>query len=60
VIGEKWDIPRMLAWNKVMGGLPPLAFMVGRFIGYEVVDTKPVDPEEHNADLISKIMGGAR
>jgi hypothetical protein len=34
-IDEQWDQPRLEAWNRLMGGMPPLAVMVGSYIGYK-------------------------
>jgi hypothetical protein len=53
-------LPRLAAWSRYTGNLPPLQMMVGWYLGYE--KPKSASPkltkEEHEAQLISSLMGG--
>jgi hypothetical protein len=56
-IGQQWDLPRLAAWNRMTGNLPPLAMMVGRYLGYKApdVETKPMTQEEHAKRLLGQL-----
>ncbi len=59
-IDEHWDIPRVLAWHRLMGGAPPLQRMVAAFLGYKFDEAsgQEMSMEEHAARLIKGITGG--
>jgi hypothetical protein len=47
-----------MAWNKHMGGLPSLAVMVGRYLGYKPPEgpQKEMTQEEHAARLMGSLL----
>jgi hypothetical protein len=56
---QTWTIPRVLKWYQTTRGFPPLAVMVGSYIGY-----KPNDPDnvlgkrETDEEAAKRILGG--
>lgn len=58
-IGQQWDIPRLNAWNRARGILPPLDTMIAAFLGYELPkpETERLSVEEHGKKLVEQLMG---
>jgi hypothetical protein len=56
-IGWEWDLPRLAAWNRMTGKMPPLAIMVGRYLGYKPpeADTSKLTQEQHAARLLGQL-----
>ncbi len=56
-VGQHWDMPRLNAWNRMTGHLPPLHLMVGRYLGYKKkeAEAKPLTPEEHAKRLLGQL-----
>lgn len=50
----------MLAWNELLGGLPPLSVMVGKCLGYKLSEApqRRETDEEAAARLIGGLTGG--
>jgi hypothetical protein len=54
-IDLEWDIPRLDAWTRSIGRLPPLQAMVGRYIGYPMPESP--DPKLSPDDAAARLMG---
>lgn len=60
VIGQEWDIPRLLAWQRTIGNLPPLQHMIGAYLKYKLPEREktPLSKEDHAERLIMGLIGG--
>ena len=58
-MGREWDLPRLQAWTRTIGRLPPLQAMVGRYLGYDMpkATEEKLTDEEHAAKLIAAFTG---
>jgi hypothetical protein len=54
-----WDVPRLAAWRRTIGKLPPLKEMVAHYLGYKPIeDAAPVNKESHAENLVTQLLGG--
>lgn len=58
-VGQEWDLPRLFAWTRTIGRLPPLQCMVGHYLGYKMPEAEQPEltMEEHAARLLSAFTG---